>query len=223
MLASYDDQSNIGADVLEKIMGLEKVDASIFEFNGSVTVSVSDALKLSVTEGDILYAYVDGDLRGSVLAVKSPYSQEYLFPIMLHSNIDFGEFVNFKLLKADSELIEFNEGVEFNNDMMVGNALTPFLLSSVNYGIASRFEVSHAYPNPFNPSTVIQFTIPVEMDVNVDIVNMQGRLIETLIDKHLLEGYHNVIWNASGHASGVYFVKLNIGGEISVQKLMLMK
>ena len=133
MVAFNNNQSNTDIDVLEKTMGLEKVDASMFEFNGSVTASVSDALELSVSEGDVLLAYVDGDLRGKVDAVQSPISDEYLFPIMLHSNVEAGEFVNFTLLTAESELIEFNEGVEFNNDMIVGNAITPFPLSSVNY------------------------------------------------------------------------------------------
>jgi hypothetical protein len=204
-------------------MVLEKVDASMFEFNGSVTASISNALELSVSDGDVLLAYVDGDLRGNVIAVQSPTSEEYLFPIMLHSNIEAGEFVNFKLLTADSELIEFNEGVDFNNDMVLGNAITPFSLSSVNYGIASEFEVNHAYPNPFNPNTSIDYTLAVDTELNVSVYDMNGRFVETLVNGTMKAGHNQISWNASRETSGVYFIKFESKELTLTEKIVLIK
>jgi hypothetical protein len=195
----------------------------MFEFNGSVTASVSDVLELLIFDGDILLAYVEGDLRGKVDAVQSPISEEYLFPIMLHSNMEAGEFVNFKLLTTDGELIEFNEGVEFNNDMIVGNAITPFSLSSVNYGIASAFEVNYAYPNPFNPNTSLDYILAVDTELNVSVYDMNGRLVETLVNGMMKAGHNQIIWNASHETSGVYFIKFESKGQTSTQKVVLIK
>ena len=223
MVTFNNDQSSTDIDVLEKMMGLERVDASMFEFNGSVTASVSDALELSVSEGDALLAYVDGDLRGKVHAVQSPISDEYLFPIMLHSNVEAGEFVNFTLLTADSELVTFNESVEFNNDMIMGNAITPFSLSSVNYGIASQFELNHAYPNPFNPNTAIDYTLAIDTELNVSVYDMNGRLVETLVNGIMKAGYNQVVWNASHETSGVYFIKFESNKLTVTEKVVLIK
>jgi len=195
----------------------------MFEFNGSVTASVSDVLGLLIFDGDVLLAYVEGDLRGKVDAVQSPISEEYLFPIMLHSNMEAGEFVNFKLLTTDGELIEFNEGVEFNNDMIVGNAITPFSLSSVNYGIASAFEVNYAYPNPFNPNTSLDYILAVDTELNVSVYDMNGRLVETLVNGKMKAGHNQIIWNASHETSGVYFIKFESKGQTSTQKVVLIK
>jgi hypothetical protein len=142
---------------------------------------------------------------------------------MLHSNVETGEFVNFTLLTADSELVSFNESVEFNNDMIVGNAITPFSLSSVNYGITSQFELNHAYPNPFNPNTAIDYTLAVDTELNVSVYDMNGRLVETLVNGTMKAGYSQVIWNASHETSGVYFIKFESNELTVTEKVVLIK
>ena len=223
MVAFDNNQSSVDFDALEKTIVLEKVDASMFEFNGSVTASIGAELEVFISESDVLYAYVDGELRGKVDAVQSPVSEEYLFPIMLHSNVKAGEFVNFKLLTAESKSIEFKEGIEFTNDMMIGNALTPFSLSSVNYGIASKFEVNHAYPNPFNPNTSIDYTLAVDTELTVSVYDMNGRFIETLANGMMKAGHNQIIWNASHETSGVYFIKFTSNELTLTEKVVLIK
>jgi len=88
------------------------------------------------------------------------------------------------------------------------------------------FGLNSIYPNPFNPSTTIGFTIPtVETyrNVSLQIYNLQGQLVETLVNGKLLEGYHQVIWNADNQPSGIYFAKLTANGFTHNQKLLLLK
>ena len=88
------------------------------------------------------------------------------------------------------------------------------------------FGLNSIYPNPFNPSTTIGFTIPtVETyrNVSLQIYNLQGQLVETLVNAKLLEGYHQVIWNADNQPSGIYFAKLTANGFTHNQKLLLLK
>ena len=89
--------------------------------------------------------------------------------------------------------------------------------------IPLEFALNQAYPNPFNPVTRIQFGIPVDTKISINVYNMQGRFDETLIDRNMLAGYHSIIWNASSYSSGVYFIKMQAGSNIRTQKLMLVK
>ena len=85
------------------------------------------------------------------------------------------------------------------------------------------FSLERAYPNPFNPTTTLNFTLPIEVELSITIYNLQGREVISLIDGNMDAGYHSVVWNADVHASGVYFVKVVVGEYISTQKLMLIK
>ena len=67
------------------------------------------------------------------------------------------------------------------------------------------------------------FMFEIRYNVLVDVVDMQGRQIETLVDNSLMDGYHRITWDASDRASGVYFVRLSASSEILTQKVMLIK
>jgi flagellar hook assembly protein FlgD len=60
-------------------------------------------------------------------------------------------------------------------------------------------------------------------DVSIEVYNLQGRLVESLVNRHLEAGYHSVVWNADNHASGMYFVQMVSGEYMNIQKLMLVK
>ena len=174
--------------------------------------------------GDWIIAY-----NGNTIVGSREWNGEYTdVPVMGYDTnlntvgyCEIGDNVQFKLYQSKTgKLLDLysNEPIQKwsqNGMVMIRNMTT--------LEISEEISLLSAYPNPFNPSTEIQFTIPSEMNVKVHIVNMQGRYMETLIDNELIDGYHHVSWNASGYASGVYFVRLNAGGKISVQKILLMK
>lgn len=89
--------------------------------------------------------------------------------------------------------------------------------------IPNEFVLNNAYPNPFNPVTTLEFGIPVDGDVSIEVYNLQGRLITTLVSQNMKAGYHSVTWNADNHSSGMYFVKMVSGEYLKTQKLMLVK
>jgi flagellar hook assembly protein FlgD len=81
------------------------------------------------------------------------------------------------------------------------------------------------YPNPFNPVTTIQFDIPAETQhaVSLQVYDISGRMIETLVNEKLKPGQHQTQWNASDHSSGLYFLKMERGHYIKTQKMILLK
>jgi len=79
------------------------------------------------------------------------------------------------------------------------------------------------YPNPFNASTSIKFTLPNSSDVKIDIYDMLGRRVSTIVNEHLFAGYHLVIWNPENLSSGAYFYKIETGEIELSQKMMLLR
>jgi len=85
------------------------------------------------------------------------------------------------------------------------------------------FQLVQNYPNPFNPTTTIQYRIPVKSHVILEIYNVQGRKIRTLLDSYEEAGLHSVEFNASDLSSGVYFYRINAGDFSEMKKMILMK
>ena len=90
------------------------------------------------------------------------------------------------------------------------------------------FELRPNYPNPFNPLTNIAFELKEASDVRLEIFNVQGRKVKTLISWQLASGSHSVVWDGtdSGNkpvASGVYFYRLETGKGAAIKKCVLLK
>ena len=79
------------------------------------------------------------------------------------------------------------------------------------------------YPNPFNPSTQISFNLKENDKVLLEMYNMNGRKLETLIDSKLESGIHNLRLDGSLYATGIYFIKLRTSNSEKNQKIMLLK
>jgi hypothetical protein len=89
----------------------------------------------------------------------------------------------------------------------------------------TSFELKAAYPNPFNPVTSMQLAVPYDGFVSVKIYNLIGQEVATLADG-MMQGSatpYTLRWDASAMASGVYLVQAQGAGQVSTQKLMLLK
>ena len=198
-------------------------DFNQYESNGSVTAEVSiDGV--DVSSNDILTAYVDGEIRGQVSPMLSPLNNEYVFGLMVYgddqtSNIDF-EYYNYMTGKT-YDLSHDISG--FESDMIVGSYVDPYIMGESSSIIPSSYMLEKAYPNPFNPSTTIGYTLSSAANVDITVYDISGRVVDKLVSGYQSNGSHEVVWNASHMASGVYFVQMNVDGFVDTQKLMLVK
>jgi hypothetical protein len=92
---------------------------------------------------------------------------------------------------------------------------------------ALTFAVSN-YPNPFNPTTTIRYTVPKDGDVRLCIYNTRGQLITTLVNEHKNLGIHSVVWNGlddNGNkvSSGLYFTRIVTDGKTLTAKMLMLK
>jgi hypothetical protein len=99
----------------------------------------------------------------------------------------------------------------------------PCVLSNTDDMIPSVFEVSNAYPNPFNPSTTIDINIPELGLLNVGVYNLKGQLMSTLINEDVYPGSYSLAWDASNLTSGLYIFSVSYGDKTYNQKVTLVK
>jgi hypothetical protein len=96
-------------------------------------------------------------------------------------------------------------------------------LIDMGQGVAQTYKLHQNYPNPFNPSTKIAFTINKLDRVRLEVYNITGQKIATLLDQKMKPGSHEVEWNASQVASGVYFYKFSFGSLTMTKKMVLIR
>jgi len=89
--------------------------------------------------------------------------------------------------------------------------------------IPKSINLSQNYPNPFNTSTAISYTLPCQSDVTIDIYDILGRRVETLVSRFQPAGYHRVLWDAEGLSSGMYFYKIQAGDYLGTKKMVLLR
>lgn len=80
-------------------------------------------------------------------------------------------------------------------------------------GIPTQFSLKQNYPNPFNPSTTIKYELPNSTGVRLSVYDMLGREVSVLVDDRRDAGVHEVKFDRSGRASGVYLYRLTAGDE----------
>ena len=90
-------------------------------------------------------------------------------------------------------------------------------------GIPTEYSISQNYPNPFNPTTKIKFALPKTALTKIIIYDLIGREVQTLINKELEAGYHEISIDANNLTSGVYFYRVQSGDFIQTKKMILMK
>ncbi|UCC78830.1 MAG: S8 family serine peptidase [Candidatus Zixiibacteriota bacterium] len=95
-------------------------------------------------------------------------------------------------------------------------------------GLPRDFALHQNYPNPFNPNTDVKFDLPVDCRVRLEIFNILGQKVVTVIDEDMKAGYGSVTWNGNDRSgrqvsSGVYFYKLTAGDHIFTKKMMMLK
>ena len=108
---------------------------------------------------------------------------------------------------------------EQNNEWI----LTGWFDDNKDISIPAGFSLGQNYPNPFNATTTIEYQLPVASDVSLEIYNLLGRKVETLVESRINAGNHIVSWDASKFSSGIYFYKLTAGHNVITRKMNLLK
>ncbi len=152
-----------------------------------------------------------------------------IFAIELHGttqipapSIDANIVINLnsqEILSYGSEWEYFDKGIK-PQDIKLADIHTSVVSGKE---LPSEFKLYSNYPNPFNPSTVIQFDLPKAGVVNLKVFDILGREVATLMNEEKQQGIYKVKYNAQGLSSGVYFYRFQSGSYVSIKKMILMK
>jgi hypothetical protein len=125
-------------------------------------------------------------------------------------------------------VLDFSVGTSFNiNSLGVqvipGIGSIPTRINDRSSELVKEFKLEQCYPNPFNPSTRIQYLIPQTTIVVIKVFDILGNEIETLVNEEKQTGTYELTWYADNLPSGVYFYRLQAGSFVQTKKMVLMK
>lgn len=89
--------------------------------------------------------------------------------------------------------------------------------------LPQKIVLNQNFPNPFNASTTIRYELPERAHVRIDICDLIGRKVTTLLDGLQPAGFHQLLWKAEGLSSGIYFYKIQAGDFVATKKMLLVK
>ena len=118
--------------------------------------------------------------------------------------------------------IDIENQIEFKKDMRLGDGYNPVILNS-SFENPEYTSIQSVFPNPFNPSTEINYILEKTSDVKISIYNINGRLIVNLVNAMQLEGSHTIQWIPDNLSSGIYLLKMVADNYVVTKKLVLLK
>jgi hypothetical protein len=125
---------------------------------------------------------------------------------------------------------DWNNGVPSVSDLVpaLEGATVSLASRTPSAMLPTEFELSQNMPNPFNPSTQINFALPSAAKVNLTVFNVLGQQVKTLVDEYMTAGYQTVTWDGRDNsgasvASGVYFYRIAAGDFAETKKMLLLK
>ncbi|MBN2788902.1 MAG: T9SS type A sorting domain-containing protein, partial [Candidatus Delongbacteria bacterium] len=96
-------------------------------------------------------------------------------------------------------------------------------VSSIDGNMPLETKLEQNYPNPFNPTTAINFSLATAGNVQMNVYNFSGQLVNSLVDGQMSAGYHTVNFDASNLSAGVYYYTLEADNKVMTNKMVLVK
>ena len=198
-----------------------------------------------VAVGDQLRAYANGSLVGSINIVEEHVNGTHPIDLAAVGSVDMSNYGGPVLdgyISGDMielRLMSLDRGVELKvdadlSDMQYGNVMelsTGSITVLDESAIVTSLELTQNYPNPFNPSTTISYNVDASGMVSLQVYDIMGRLVRTLVDNHRSSGNlggYSVVWDGKDSqgqqvAAGLYIYSLQTPGGNMTKKMVLMK
>ena|GEM_PF-3492478 len=169
--------------------------------------------------------YMTKEFGGEILI----QAAEEHFPLTL--KIEVPDDRTFVLTEFQGETIITEHMLDYQSELMLVNSEVDRLQLreySATAEVPLQYSLSQNYPNPFNPVTTIQYQIPEQVSVRLEIYNMLGQQVRSLVNDVQEAGYYSVTWNGHNNtgqevSSGLYLYRIQAGEFVETRKLILMK
>lgn len=201
----------------ENIQEIEAVNSTVSLNNSCLLNSTAGILLDSLSSSSLSNIFSEDPLFNAALDLQptSPY---------LNSGLKAFNEDSFYLFNYSEEEYEDNApGLGYTGAKpKIEFSLEKFVPSTIK--TPDEFKILSAYPNPFNPTTTLEFTLSNNTDIKLDLYDIRGRYIKTLIEDHLYSGKYTFLLNAVELSSGLYICRLSQNGQtLGNQKILLVK
>jgi hypothetical protein len=172
-------------------------------------------------------SYLTGAMRGMTLDLYDNYIYTSGNGGVFRSTNNGLSFTNINLTYSCNQILNSNNrllvAVSGTTNGGIYTYTYPLGIKLISTEIPQNFLLKQNFPNPFNPITKISFQLPVNGITNLELYNLLGEEIESLVNQNLQAGEYEVSWDASKYPSGVYFYKLISGNYTDTKKMVLIK
>ena len=202
---------------------------SVRDFNYDSTFSeegITPVLDLNLYDidiGEAIVSFKDLNFNKLVEFSKTEIDTSFLIRFNIQSFSGRQVYAVTNLLPGKNPVItevynfENNAGLFKNRGRIVYEVTQPAAV------IPGEFYLSQNYPNPFNATTTIKYALPNRCDIKIEIFNIVGESVCTLIDEKQKAGFFEINWDAAAYSSGIYFVTINAGKFRDIKKMLLIK
>ena len=164
--------------------------------------------------------YLNTPHQQAVLEASSHWMQELIYTAYLASQSG-GRAEIATIMPAEFRNVDFSDPHQVMTAALTANEGS--LSLGMNDALPTSIRVGAPYPNPFNPVTQIQISIPQDTELQAFVYNLIGQKVDVLHDGHISAGAHTLTFNGSGLATGLYFIHVNADGKRFVRKVALVK
>ena len=177
--------------------------------------------KMNILRNSTLYGFSNSmrlDLVINIYIYKIMNNQKIIVAYSMFNDVFDGHKAEFTIKNGSN--ISMDDVLVIVGDTY-GNEIEMYY-NDVNLDIDNNysFNINSVYPNPFNPSTDIDFTLPLDSYIKLSVYNIKGQEVDVVFEGYQDSGQHSYTWNASGSASRIYYFHLFDGNTISTAKAM---
>ena len=192
-----------------------------------------------ISRSDTLPFSISGVLSFEAYNIRNSNEVSLFINGIFHSYLEMTDANNWgatELLTIPKYLVDSLNVIRFENtDALLDSDLSEWGVRNLRFSpqrignapetseFIGSYVLKHNFPNPFNPITTIEYSLPSRSDVSLIIFNIRGQEIARLVGEEKPAGTHTAKWNASNVASGIYFYRLNAGEFVQTKKMVLLK
>ena len=224
-----------GTAVQTLVDSLEGMDCDDIKWDGTCGVDPDTAVICWISPPD------SAEL-GQAVTIQATATNNILAQMQMKINWGDGNVSNYSEFEKNASTFQFEHSYPFCGDFNVQviarneyglevNWSEPHSIVIFDSSTTVNAEIDHKYkyffcnnyPNPFNPSTKIMYSIPVPTEVEISIFNIVGEKVCTLMNEEKRAGYYEIVWDAAKYSSGIYFVTIKAGQFSDIKKMLLIK
>jgi fibronectin type 3 domain-containing protein len=225
-------RSTGGDDVALGLSGVNvpawNFDAAAFQHSMTVTAEV-DIEGRSPSDDVLVGAFSGAELRGVARLQRVESLGRSLVFLLIGSNQADGEVLTLRIYDAATDrVLDVTETLPFAADAVRGTPAEPVVLHvpapATDTGPRPlAFALGRSFPNPPIGMTTINYALPVESDVRIQVFDVAGRLVGTLLDERQEAGYQSLQFDASHYQAGIYFYRMQAGSFVSSNRFVVVR